>query len=522
MTRTKPRVDGTPGRLRDLFRPTFTDLVGLFLIVLVMLLGGQRMFGDADAATHVATGLWILDHRAVPTTDPFSSTFAGREWFAHEWLTDIGMAIAYRATGWAGVLLASALLIALSHLLLYRFLVRRGSDALVSFGAVVAAAAAACSHWLARPHLMTVLFLVIQTVILEEVLSGARRRAWLAALPPLVIVWANMHGGFLVAYVVLACYGAGALLVARPLLGPLLAASAGMATAALVNPWGWRLPVHLVTFFSARSPVLLSTDEFAAAALDDRAGAGLAIFLLLCLAGAGCGVGAWLAWRRPQRPGRGGAPASPGTPRFPLHPGTILALAVSAAMAFRSIRHVEVMAVFGAIVLADGVTAFLRARLDPGTCAELEAIRLREVRAGGGALAAAVALLILYVGAGGMAGAGFDPAKFPVAMVRELGKEEVVPAGSVLTPDIWGGYLILEWPRARVYVDGRWDMRGNDFWQRYATIYLARPGWDRLLREDGVSLALLPLDAPLARAMPDSPDWLRWRSDATSVVFRRR
>src|SRR5438093_495135 len=72
-----------------------------------------------------------------------------------------------------------------------------------------------------------------------------------------------------------------------------------------------------------------------------------------------------------------------------------------------------------------------------------------------------------------------------------------VPAGPVLTPDIWGGYLILEWPQVLVYVDGRWDLRDDEFFQRYAAIILALPGWERGLKEEGVNLALLPLHGRL-------------------------
>jgi hypothetical protein len=202
-------------RRAGFLRPGFTDLLGVFLVVLVVLGGSHRLFNDADAATHVATGNWILEHRQIPRVDPFSATHAGAEWFAHEWLADVASALAWRAASWPGLLAASAIVIALAHVLLFRFLVRRGDDVVAAFGAVVAAAATASSHWLARPHLVTVLFLVIATTLLEEVVAGTRSRGALAVLPPLMLLWANVHGGFLVAFVVLGCHVAGALLSPR-------------------------------------------------------------------------------------------------------------------------------------------------------------------------------------------------------------------------------------------------------------------------------------------------------------------
>src|SRR5262249_19732538 len=148
-------------------------------------------------------------HHAIPRVDPFAPEGEGREWFAHEWLAAVAYAAAWSAAGGAGVVWISAFLIAAAHLLLYRHLVRRGGDALVAFVAVVAAASAASVHWLARPHLFTVLLLVISVVLIEDVVAGRRARAWLAALPLVALVWANLHGGFLILFPVLACYVAG-------------------------------------------------------------------------------------------------------------------------------------------------------------------------------------------------------------------------------------------------------------------------------------------------------------------------
>jgi len=489
-------------RRAGFLRPGFTDLLGVFLVVLVVLGGSHRLFNDADAATHVATGNWILEHRQIPRVDPFSGTHAGAEWFAHEWLADVASALAWRAASWPGLLAASAIVIALAHVLLFRFLVRRGDDVVAAFGAVVAAAATASSHWLARPHLVTVLFLVIATTLLEEVVAGTRSRGALAVLPPLMLLWANVHGGFLVAFVVLGCHVAGALLSprGRSLLVPLLLTSAASLACILINPWGWRLPRHLITFFASKGPALRATTEFAPATFDDRAGAALLIFLALCAAGLFCGYRARSAPR----------------------PGTLLALGVTAVMAFLSIRHVEVLGVFGALVISGGASALLRLKADAPTRTLLEALRSREVRSGGGPLLALFALLVVLALAGGLPRAGFDPAQFPVGAVAALKASGAAPAGPVFSADVWGGYLILEWPEARVYVDGRWDMYGDDFFLSYADIYLARPGWPDRLREAGVTLAILPRDAPLATAMRGNSEWERLRTDGPAEVYRRR
>lgn len=315
-------------------------------------------------------------------------------------------------------------------------------------------------------------------------------------------MWANVHGGFLVAFVVLGCHVAGTLLTprGRPLLVPLLLTSVVSFACILINPWGWRLPRHLISFFASKGPALRATTEFAPAAFDDRAGAALLLFLALCAAGL------FFGYRARSMP----------------LPGTLLALSVTAVMALLSIRHVEVLVVFGALVISGGASAVLRLKGDPATRALLEELRVREVRSGGGPLLALFALLAGLSLTGGLPRAGFDPAQFPVGAVAALKVSGAAPEGPVFSADVWGGYLILEWPQARVYVDGRWDMYGDDFFMRYADIYLAHPGWPDRLREAGVNLAILPRDAPLAEAMRSSVEWELLRADGPAEVFRRR
>src|SRR5215469_10958460 len=62
-----------------------------------------QIFHDGDTWWHLAAGNWMLAHRAVPVRDSFSYTFAGQPWTAHEWLSEIAMALFYRAAGWSGL-----------------------------------------------------------------------------------------------------------------------------------------------------------------------------------------------------------------------------------------------------------------------------------------------------------------------------------------------------------------------------------------------------------------------------------
>src|ERR1700761_3099599 len=64
-----------------------------------------QVLGDGDTYLHIAVGDWILQHRAIPHTDPFSYTFAGSPWIAHEWLSELIMAVVYNAGSWDGLVI---------------------------------------------------------------------------------------------------------------------------------------------------------------------------------------------------------------------------------------------------------------------------------------------------------------------------------------------------------------------------------------------------------------------------------
>ena len=93
----------------------FVALVGLAaLAMFVFCMVDQDMFADGDTNWHVATGRWILAHGAVPTTDPFSFSAYGHRWVAHEWLSEVLMALAWQGAGWSGVMLLTASVAALA------------------------------------------------------------------------------------------------------------------------------------------------------------------------------------------------------------------------------------------------------------------------------------------------------------------------------------------------------------------------------------------------------------------------
>lgn len=242
--------------------PSLTDIAFLMPIVFLFarMEGVKTMLGDGDTGWHIRTGEWILANGRVPTQDVFSFTKAGAPWYAWEWLWDVCFAWVFHHGGLASVVIVNIALICLTFVLLFRLLRRHCENPFLAIAVTSLACATSALHWLARPHLITMLFAVILLFVLDQVREGHKR--WLLVLPFLTILWTNLHGGFLVELITLGGYAAGefaaALLAAdaerrRVLLrqSALYAVmTAGCALATLVNPYTYHLHQHIYQFFS--------------------------------------------------------------------------------------------------------------------------------------------------------------------------------------------------------------------------------------------------------------------------------
>ena len=249
------------------FLPSLTDLAFLMpVIFLFVKLGGARsLLGDGDTGWHVRTGEWILANHQVPHADIFSFSRPGAPWFAWEWLWDVIFAMLHQRWGMAAVVLASLSVICLSGALLFRLIRRKCENGLVAIAVTLLATGGCAIHWLARPHLFTILFLIVTLHIADRAAGSAGepgRTGLLGWLIPLTLLWTNLHGGFFVVFLVLACYIGGDLLNAAveadPArrreflrnLKPWTIAFAACFAVTFINPYGWQLHKHVVEYIS--------------------------------------------------------------------------------------------------------------------------------------------------------------------------------------------------------------------------------------------------------------------------------
>jgi hypothetical protein len=183
----------------------------LLLAVALMFIWFSPEVADSDTWWLLKSGQYITQTHHLPVPDPFAFTTASagaaypdeptvRHFnLTHEWLSEVIFYLTYAAGGFTGLILLRALLLmgvcACTGLVAYH----RTQSFYWSIAAAVATASVAVRYVSDRPFLFTFLFVGVTFLILEY-------RRWMWVLPPLFLVWANLHGGFILGWAVLGVY----------------------------------------------------------------------------------------------------------------------------------------------------------------------------------------------------------------------------------------------------------------------------------------------------------------------------
>ena len=155
--------------------PSLADFAFLMPIAFLFgrMEGVKTLLSDCDTGWHIRTGEWIIANGWVPMRDIFSFSKPGAPWFAWEWLSDVLFAKLNALGGLQAVVMFTILMVSVTFTGLF-LLLRRKSNPIVAISVTMLAAAASSIHWLARPHIFTLLFLVLFYAALEQVREGVR------------------------------------------------------------------------------------------------------------------------------------------------------------------------------------------------------------------------------------------------------------------------------------------------------------------------------------------------------------
>ena len=488
----QPAGTGPERWLRRLPSPLaiFALALGGVLIGITVTKGVQ----DPDYFWHVTAGQWIVDNGRVPNTDPFSFTWAGQPWTPHEWLSEVLMFWLVNGLGRTAATFVWGLFPAAIVATQAAMLARRGVGVLAFALPAVLIGLVITPYVTLRPQAVSWLLLSVLLWFLWELRPERPRRALL--LIPLFVLWANLHGVYVIGLGVVLTYCLFTILGRTPM----SAAKGWMATGALgalaasaltpAGPIGILYPFRYVELGDWG---LANIQEWQSPSFHEPAH------------WAFLGLIVWVGLNKGRAT-----------------PGWLVMLSwVGIALGLVSLRNVPIAAVFCLPTLALGLQDRLAFRASPRPMAPSRALGRRLLEMGAAVIVVIGALVVLVPPGVGDGPRANIAQRFPVAAVAEL--RSVAPDARVLAEYGWGGYVIHELYASggRVFVDGRNDMYDQAILEDYDAIKNADPGWEALADSYGVEALLLDPKSTLTRGPAEAAGWCEQFRDETQVLYLR-
>ncbi len=470
----------------------------LFLGLLAMT---ARSATDPDLWWHLRTGQLIVETHHVPRTDPFSFTRGGSKWISHEWLSEVVLYELWDHAGPGALIIFSSIILTAGFLLLYLRCPGKPHWAAVL---TVLGAAASASSWGARPQIFT---FTLASLFLWLLFRSEQKPRLLLWIPPLFLLWLNLHAGFALGPALLLLYALGLVFESaagttpwsesRPIVLRVLAISLACVALIPLNPSGadlYRYPLDtlrstgmrtfIVEWFSPNFHQWIYLPFFL-------------VILLLVVA---------LSYSRSRINGR-----------------VLLPLLFTAAAALDAVRHIPIFILLAIPVMAASFPASsLSSIMSPPRPAHRRAQRVFNITA--------IVLLTLFAALRWTELARDQQAReaalFPqraVAFLATPQEPDRLFGYRLFAYYDWGGYTIWKLDsHYRVFADGRADLYGNGLLrQSIETVAQLHRGWEGVLDTWNVETILVPPSSPLAQALFLDHRWVAAYRDLQAAVFVR-
>jgi hypothetical protein len=489
--RTSAKPDAVAPESRDQRGIRWAWILGAAGVTLAFTVQQLR---DPDVWWHLAVGNLIRAH-GIPSQEPFTFLGAPNPWVGQQWGYEVLLSLMMQVGAWLPMVVMG--LVATLALVVAARTLPRGVRVPGSFlaASMVLSCLVAASVLGVRGQVVTVLGSAVTLWILVRWREGSTRAVW--GLPPLLLVWANLHAGFVTGIAI--CLVVAATIAVWRIVQPgaeasarlrvLFAATAVAVVATLVNPAGVHLYPYIASTFT--NPTLTQgITEWMSPNFHDW-------WLRLFEFEAVLMVVLWALSRRPD-------------------PVDVVLGLAAVAITLQAQRNVSLFAVVAVPQIARyGWEAWsLRVRTRPA--------RRSATPAGPALLAAAVVAVAVGFGsimprATASAAARSEATRFPEAAASYVAAH--APGQRIYSLYEWGGYLAWRFPTERVvYIYGESAVFGAARLERYLDIHLVRPDWEDVLATDGMRVAIVPADSQEATAFLEVGWTTRCHDAASNAV----
>ncbi|OGN75691.1 MAG: hypothetical protein A2X25_02675 [Chloroflexi bacterium GWB2_49_20] len=435
---------------------------------------------------YVRIGRDTLQAGAVPTVDTLSYTQFGQPVIYHSWLSAVLLALLDKAGGISLTVLVRGLAVALGYGLIYAAARQAGAGTGMSSLVTLLAALATSNNWSVRPQMFTYCLFAAVVWILLRWQRGATRAVWL--LPVISLLWVNLHGSFVMLFLLVAAallFGKGSRRTLAVALGLSLLAS-------LLNPRGLLAWQYVLMSLTAASNQQFSME-----------------------------------WSPPLNVGW----------QMNLFFGWLLLFIPLVAYSPRRLSALEWtwLLGFGWLALSgQRYVIWFVFILTVLTASLLEELKFKRTARTAQKIFPAVniSLGILFIllpfallpglRATWWAQSPQVLTETPVQAVRWLEKNPEIP-GPLWSEIGFSSYLEYALPSRPVWSDTRFEVYPPEQWERYQAIHKAKWNWQILLDEEGINLLMVSKASQpdLLAALQASPVWVEVYADEVTVIFER-
>ncbi|SRR6266568_341189 len=484
--------------------PSIADFLFLAIFLLICLSVGISLLADGDTGYHIRAGEYILNTLSFPRHDMFSFLSPPLPWTAHEWLSEIIMAVIHRSFGMTGIVIFFGFLISFAFFLLFKIIRSNNSNIITTTFIVLFAAAASQMHWLARPHIFSMILMIVWYYILD--LYHYQDRNYLYLFPLIMIIWVNLHGGFMGGFMLIGIYLLGNFVgclfpegdqkeVHLKRFKMLALTTVACLAVSLVNPYGFHILLFPFKLTSAKY-LMDFVSEFVSPNFHAAYVKTFELLLLFTI-------------------------ALLGRSKLRLNIIETVLLLLFTHMSLYSARYIPLFAIVAAPIIARQLqtiedqssgrfAAFMRKR-----ASNIAAI---DAAATGYFWPFVSLILVISLAAAGKVEFKFDKKIKAVAAVEFLKKEKI--SGHMFNNDEFGDYIIYSaYPLYKVFIDGRLDMYGVNNVKEYRKVINFEQGWEKILDKYEISWIIFDADSAFSRFLLMHKEWKLIYADKVANIF---
>jgi hypothetical protein len=488
--------------------PSIAGIVLVSVFLSQTFTAAQGLLKDCDTGYHIRAGEYILNNLSIPKSDIFSFHSPPLPWIAHEWLSEVIMAAIHRISGLTGIVIFFSILISIVYYLLFKILQSLKSNIIVASFVIMLVIASSQMHWLARPHIFSMLLILVWYYLLDAYQYNNQRN-FLYLQIPLMLLWVNIHGGFITGFILNGIYLLGNIVelisstesernVYRRkaiILGLTIITCFFIS---LINPYGYQILIFPFKLVKEKF-ILDNISEFLSPNFHSLWAIPFELFLFITLA-----VFSFTKKR--------------------LNLIELVLIIFFLHMSLVSARYIPLFCIIAAPIVvkqAEQMLEHSKGKISNFLMRKSDSFSEIDASASDFVWPAVAFLIVILLAFSSQIKHDFDLNKKPIEAAKFIEQEHI--KGNMFNMDEFGDYIIYRnYPKYRVFIDGRIDMYGSKKFKEYIEVVNFEQGWGEILEKYQITWIIYYSKSALSRYLLQNEDWSLVYADKVASIFLKK